>query len=58
MDNLHFLPNDILTRLFKELKNIYKNDYQYYLNYIYKNYTMHLNVYLLNISMHMHGVIS
>ena len=22
MDNLHFLPNNILTRLFKELKNI------------------------------------
>ena len=21
MDNLHFLPNNILTRLFKELKN-------------------------------------
>ena len=27
MDNLHFLPNNFLTRLFKELKNIYKNDY-------------------------------
>ena len=27
--NLHFLHNNILTRLFKELKkNIYKNDYQ------------------------------
>ena len=24
MKNLHFLPNNILTRLFKELKNIYK----------------------------------
>ena len=23
MNNLHFLPNNILTRLFKELKNIY-----------------------------------
>ena len=23
IDNLHFLPNNILTRLFKELKNIY-----------------------------------
>ena len=23
MDNLHFLPNNILRRLFKELKNIY-----------------------------------
>ena len=26
MDNLHFLPNNILTRLFKVLKN-YKNYY-------------------------------
>ena len=26
MDNLYFLPNNILTRLFKELKK-YKNDY-------------------------------
>ena len=25
MDNLHFLPNNILTRLFKELKK-YKNE--------------------------------
>ena len=29
MDNLHFLPNNIFTKLFKELKKyIYKNDYQ------------------------------
>ena len=28
IENLHFLPNNILTRLFKELKNIYKNDYR------------------------------
>ena len=28
MDNLHFLSNNILTRHFKELKNIYMNDYQ------------------------------
>ena len=28
IENLHFLPNNILTRLFKELKNIYQNDYQ------------------------------
>ena len=27
IENLHFLPNNNLTRLFKELKNIYKNDY-------------------------------
>ena len=56
MNNIHSLANNILTRLFKELKNIYKNDYQYYLNYIYKNYTMHLNVYPLSISMHVHGI--
>ena len=28
IDNLHFLPNNNFTRLFKEFKNIYKNDYQ------------------------------
>ena len=28
MDNLHFLVNNILTRLLKELKKNYKNDYQ------------------------------
>ena len=28
MKILHFLPNNILTRLFKESKNIYKNNYQ------------------------------
>ena len=45
MDNLHFIPNNILTTLFKELSK-YKNDYQQYLNYIYRNYTMHFFVYL------------
>ena len=40
MDNLHFIANNILTNFFKELKK-YKNDYQYYLNYIYRNYIMH-----------------
>ena len=35
MDNLHFIPNNILTKNFKELTK-YKNDYQQYLNYIYK----------------------
>ena len=34
MDNLHFIPNNILTKFFKELTK-YKNDYQYYLHYIY-----------------------
>ena len=37
MDNLHFIPNNILTNFFKELTK-YKNDYQQYLNYIYRNY--------------------
>ena len=44
MDNLHFIPNNILTRLFKKIKKIYKNDYQQYLNYICRNYTMHFIV--------------
>ena len=34
MDNLHFIPNNILTKFFKKLTK-YKNDYQQYLNYIY-----------------------
>ena len=33
-DNLHFIPKNILTNFFNELTK-YKNDYQYYLNYIY-----------------------
>ena len=45
IDNLHFIPNNILTNFFKELTK-YKNDYQQYLNYIYMNYIMHLMVYL------------
>ena len=44
MDNLHFIPNIILTIFFKELTK-YKNDYQQYLNYIYMNYIMYLIVY-------------
>ena len=32
MDNLHFLHNNIFTSFFKVLKNIFKNDYQQYLN--------------------------
>ena len=59
MDNLHFLPNNILTIFFKELTK-YKNDYISIVLklYIYRNYTMYFNVYLLSISMHMHGVTS
>ena len=44
-DNLHFILNNILTIFFEELTK-YKNEYQQYLNYIYKNYIMHLIVYL------------
>ena len=50
IDNLHFIPNNILTNFFKELTK-YKNDYQQYLNYtyiyiyIYINYIMHFIVY-------------
>ena len=32
-----FTPNNIHTKFFKELIK-YKNDYQQYLNYIYKDY--------------------
>ena len=45
MDNLYFIPNNIFIKFFKELIK-YKNDYQKYLNYIYKNYIMHFIVYL------------
>ena len=58
MDNLHFIPNKILTKIFKELTK-YKNDYQQYLNYIYI-YIQELyyaSYYIsLSVSMHMHGV--
>ena len=57
MNNLHFIPNNILTKNFKELTK-YKNHYQWYLNYIYMNYIMHLIVYLLSVSIHMHNVTS
>ena len=59
MENLHFLPNNILTWFYKELTK-YKNDYIsiVFKLYIYRNYTMHLNVYFLSISMHMHGLTS
>ena len=44
MKILHFIPNNILTNFFKELTK-YKNNYQQYLNDIYRNYIMHLVVY-------------
>ena len=45
MDNLHFILNNIFTNFFKKLTK-YKNDYQQYLNFIYKNYIMYLIIYL------------
>ena len=45
MENLNFIHNNILTKSFKELTK-YKNDYQQYLNYIYRNYIMHFIIYL------------
>ena len=59
MDNLHFLPNNILTKFFKELTK-YKNDYIsiVFKLYIYRNYTMHINIYILSIFLHMHEVTS
>ena len=57
MDNLYFIPNNIFIKFFKELIK-YKNDYQKYLNYIYKNYIMHFIVYFFCVSMHMHRVTS
>ena len=33
MNNFHFIPNNILTKFLKKLIK-YKNDNQYYLNYI------------------------
>ena len=37
MDSLHFIPNNILTKIFNKLIK-YKNDYQQYLNYIQELY--------------------
>ena len=39
MNNLYFISNNILTKFFKELTK-YKNDYQQYLNYIYRKNIM------------------
>ena len=52
IDNLHFILNNILTKFFKELTK-YKNDYQQYLNFIYRNYIISLSV-----SMHIQRVTS
>ena len=46
MDNLHFIPNNILKFFFFKELTKYKKDYQYYLNYIYRNYVMPFIIYL------------
>ena len=46
MDNLHFIPNNILTNFFKGLTK-YKNDYQQYLNYIYIYIYIRIILYIL-----------
>ena len=63
MDNLHFIPNKILTNFFKELTK-YKNDNQQYLNYmyiyiyIYIRIILYILLYILSVSMYMHGITS
>ena len=56
MDNLHFIPNNILIKFFKELTK-YKNDYQQYLNYIYIQ-ELYYVFYCISLSvfMYMHGL--
>ena len=44
MNNLYFISNNILTKFFKELTK-YENDYQQYLNYIYRKNIMDFIVY-------------
>ena len=47
MDNLHFIPNNILTKNFKELKKRLSVVFKFYIyTHIYMNYIMHLIVYL------------
>ena len=50
IDNLYFLPNNVFTRIFKELKKYIKMTINN-IYIIYKNYTIHFNVYLLSIFM-------
>ena len=45
MNILHFIPNNILTKFFKELTK-YKNDYQYYLNNIYIGIILYIFKYI------------
>ena len=56
MENLNFIHNNILTKSFKELTK-YKNDYQQYLNYIYKLYYTFYCIFL-NVSINIHAVTS
>ena len=58
MDNLHFIPNNILTNYLKELTK-YKNNHQQYFNYIYI-YELYYASYCISLSvfMHIHGVTS
>ena len=55
-DNLHFIPNNILTKFFTALTK-YKNDYQQYLNYIYELYYASYCI-SLSVTIYMYGVIS
>ena len=58
MENLHFIPNNILTKFFKELTK-YKNNYQQYLNYIHIYKLYYASYYIfLSVSMHMHEITS
>ena len=55
MENLYFIPNNILTKIFKDLTK-YKNDYQQYLNYIGLQASVnlrleHASVYLNSLNM-------
>ena len=54
MDNLHFIPNNILAKFFKEITK-YKKDYQQYLNYIYKLYYASYCIFL-SVFMYMHEI--
>ena len=48
MENLYFIPNNILTKNFKELKKYIKKKRLsiIFKLYIYRNYIIHLIVYL------------
>ena len=46
MNNLHFIPNNIFTKFFKELTKKKKMTINNIYIYIYRNYIMHFIVYL------------